>query len=216
MIAGGRNGEALSVIATFRQKMFCSPKLPSMRRFIKPSVLGLFFVVSCASALYPKASFTSCQRADSSTPEPATQTISEPVDFEVKLDPARVFLVRRKGTSEWLDSSKLKEPIVIGLLDGARKIYAPSKAIKPPKAKHMEAPDYLEKERNAQERGRAVLHLIVDEQGAVRLPTVDASPNPEFAKAAIDAVKKWTFEPAKLNGQAVAALIRVEMQFGLY
>jgi len=48
------------------------------------------------------------------------------------------------------------------------------------------------------------------------MPTIDSSPGPEFAKAAIEAVKKWRFEPAKLNGQPVAVLISVEMEFRLY
>jgi outer membrane biosynthesis protein TonB len=48
------------------------------------------------------------------------------------------------------------------------------------------------------------------------MPKVDASPTPEFAMTAIETVKKWTFEPAKLNGQPVAVLIKVEMQFSLF
>lgn len=80
----------------------------------------------------------------------------------------------------------------------------------------MEPPNYPENERKAAETGRAILHIIVDDKGAVRLPTVDASPSPEFAKTAIEAVKKWSFQPATLNGQPVAALVRVEMQFELH
>lgn len=60
------------------------------------------------------------------------------------------------------------------------------------------------------------LHITVDDLGVVRSPTVDASPGPEFDKAAIDAIKKWTFEPAKLNGQPVAVLINVTIEFSLY
>jgi len=187
-----------------------------MRRFIKASIFGICFVVCCASALCPKAFFSLRQRVDTSTPQTATQAISGSVaDFELQIDPTKGFLVRRKGTSEWIESSKLSEPVVVGLLDGTSKIYAPSKAVKPPKAKHTEPANYPENERKAGETGRALLHIIVDDQGAVRLPTVDASPSPEFEKAAIDAVKKWTFEPARLNGQPVAVLIRIEMRFGL-
>jgi outer membrane biosynthesis protein TonB len=57
------------------------------------------------------------------------------------------------------------------------------------------------------------LHLVVDDKGIVRLPTVDESASPAFAKAAIEAVNKWTFEPAKFDGQPVAVLVRVELQF---
>jgi TonB family protein len=47
-------------------------------------------------------------------------------------------------------------------------------------------------------------------------PIVDSAPGPEFAKAAVEAVKKWTFKPAELNGQPVAVLAIVTMQFDLY
>jgi protein TonB len=60
------------------------------------------------------------------------------------------------------------------------------------------------------------LHLVVDDRGLVRSPTVDASPGPEFTKAAIEAAKRWRFEPAKLNAQPVAVLINITMEFRLY
>ena len=184
-----------------------------MRCFITASMFGMCFVVCGASALCPKALSFLRQEVDTSTPQTATQAIPGPVaDFELKIDPAKGFLVRRKGTSEWIDSSRLSEPVVVGFLDGTSKIYAASKAVKPPKAKHTEDANFPEPERKVGETGRALLHIIVDDRGSVRQPTVDASTNPEFAKAAIDAVKKWTFEPARLNGQPVAVLIRIEMQ----
>jgi len=40
------------------------------------------------------------------------------------------------------------------------------------------------------------------------------SPSPEFAKAALAALNKWRFEPAKLDKQPVAVLMRLEIQFG--
>ena len=185
-----------------------------MRRFIRAWIFGICFVVCCASALCAEAFVSLRQGVDTDTSQTATQAISgSGADFKLKIDLAKGFLVRRKGTSEWRESSKLNVSVVVGLLDGKTKIYVPSKAVKPPKAKHMEPPNYPENEKKAGESGRAVVHIIVDDQGAVRLPTVAASPGPEFAKASIDAVKKWTFEPARLNGQPVAMLVRIEMQF---
>jgi len=186
-----------------------------MRRLIRASMFGMCFVVCGASALCPRAFFSLHQQVDASAPQTETQAISGPIaDFDLKIDPTKGFLVRRKGTSEWVESSRLSEPVVVGFLDGTSKIYAASKAVKPPKAKHMENANYPENERKARETGRAFLHVIVDDQGAVRQPTVDGSTNPEFAKAAMDAVRKWTFEPARLNGQPVAYVIRIEMRFG--
>lgn len=123
------------------------------------------------------------------------------------------FLVRQKGSQEWKQSTKLREPIAVGLLDNNHKIYIGTKAIKPPKAKHTEDPTYPPSESKSGKGGQVLLHIVVDEQGAVRFPTVDASAGPEFAKAAIEAVKRWTFSPAKMNGQPVAVLIGVVVNF---
>jgi protein TonB len=136
-------------------------------------------------------------------------------DFELKIDHGE-FLVRRKGTQKWKPSSQFSEPIAIGLLDGDRKIYVGTKALKSPKAIHMQDPNYPESERKSGKRGHVSLHVIVNDQGGVSDPIVDSAPGPEFAKAAVEAVKKWTFKPAELNGQPVAVLAIVTMQFDLY
>jgi periplasmic protein TonB len=184
-----------------------------MRLITAPSV-GMYFVLLYAGSISGNAS---PQEASKDTQQPEIQAPSTPaIDFEVKIVPGKGILVRRKGTDDWMQSSKLTDPIAVGWLDETSKIYVASKAIKPPKAKHLQDPDYPESERKSAKEGRAFLHIVVDDQGKVRLPTVDSSPSPEFAKAAIEAVKKWTFEPAKLNGQPVAVLIPVEMEFRLY
>ncbi len=118
-----------------------------MRRFITASIISICFVVCCAPVVFASVLR---QRAEASAPQPATQAISAADVFEVRISPARGFLVRRKGTVEWIDSSKLREPVVVGLLDGTSKIYAPSKVIKPPKAKHTEPPNYPQVEAVAQ------------------------------------------------------------------
>jgi len=81
------------------------------------------------------------------------------------------------------------------------------------KAKHLPDPAYPENERKSGNEGRAFLHAVVDDKGNVRMPTVVSSPDPAFANAAIEAVKKWAFEPAKLSGEPVAVLITIEMEF---
>jgi TonB family protein len=168
----------------------------------------LFFAVSISAKSSPQE--TGAQQPEIQAPSAPT------IDFEVKIVPGKEIMVRRKGTDHWMHSSKLSDPIAVGLLDGTSKIYVASKAIKPPKAKHLQDPDYPESERQSGKEGRALLHVVVDDKGNVRLPVVDSSSGPEFSKAAIEAVKTWTFEPAKLNGQPVAVLINVETLFSLY
>ncbi len=91
-----------------------------------------------------------------------------------------------------------------------------TKAIRAPKLKHGEDPKYPEMEGASKTEGKVVLHLVVDDKGLVRQPAVDASTGPEFSRAAIDAVQKWTFMPASLNNQSVAVLISVEVNFNIY
>ena len=143
------------------------------------------------------------QFSDQATPLP---------DVEVKFAQGDV-LVRQKGASEWVQSSKLNEPLAVGVMDGDQKIYVGKKGLKPPKPTHMQSADYPPGETSSGMKRWVWLHIIVDEHGAVRFPTVEASPGPGFTKAALDTVKKWSFEPAKLNNQPVAVLVSVTMNF---
>jgi TonB family protein len=140
--------------------------------------------------------------------------LDSPSEFEVKVVQGSL-LVRKKGTSKWIEPSKLNEPVAVGHADG-QKVYVATKVIRPPKARHTQSPDYPESERKSGREGWVSLHIVVDEQGTVRFPTADESPGPQFTESAIEAVKKSTFEPAKLNGQPVAALVSVSMEFRLY
>jgi hypothetical protein len=88
------------------------------------------------------------------------------------------FLVRQKGSQEWKLSGGLNEPIAVGVLDGNQTIYVMTKAIKRPKGKHLPDPDYPPGHSNG---GQISLHMVVDDQGTVRLPTVDVSPGGVFA-----------------------------------
>jgi TonB family protein len=181
------------------------------------SRVGLTLVPFCLASLCLWASVVAQQEAGgNSEMQPGTQTppVTSP-DFEMKIERGQI-LVRQKGSQEWKRSTELNEPVAVGLLDGSHKIYVVTKAIKPPRAKHSGVPEYPPDERGSGKEGRVSMHIVVDEQGAVRLPTVDASSGPKFAKAAIKAVKKWTFEPAKLNGQPVAALTIVEFDSYVY
>lgn len=49
--------------------------------------------------------------------------------------------------------------------------------------------------------GSVTLMFVVDTRGRVQTPRVKSSDNPAFNKAALDAIKRWTFEPGKRNGK---------------
>jgi TonB family protein len=183
---------------------------------LKSFSVGLTLILACTflfSLRHPDGALQ--EIGGSADVQPPIQTPPPAPDFELKIGDGK-FLVRRKGSQDWKDGYKFKEPVEVGRLDDTYKLYVVSKVIKPPIAKHRVDPDYPQTRRGPSAKGRTIMHIVVDDQGTVRFPTVDASGDAEFTKAAVDAVKKWTFEPATLNGQPVAVLILISIDFKVY
>lgn len=78
------------------------------------------------------------------------------------------------------------------------------------------APAYPSLSRRMGEEGRVVLRVHVNEQGAatqVQLRT--SSKHPLLDEAALDAVRRWRFVPARRGDQPVAAWVLVPISFSL-
>lgn len=61
--------------------------------------------------------------------------------------------------------------------------------------------------------GEAVVEVLVDEQGSVRLPRVVSATRPEFGYAAVQAVSAWRFNTPISQGKPSVARIRIPMNF---
>lgn len=61
--------------------------------------------------------------------------------------------------------------------------------------------------------GSVQIIFIVDEQGRTTSHIVQNSSDPIFERAALDAVRKWKFEPGKRNGKPVRFRMRVPITF---
>ncbi len=85
-----------------------------------------------------------------------------------------------------------------------------------PRALDTPDPDYSEEARKAKYQGTVVLWLIVDPAGHPRDVKVARSLGMGLDQKAIEAVRKWTFEPAMKDGKPVAVQINVEVNFRLY
>jgi periplasmic protein TonB len=85
-----------------------------------------------------------------------------------------------------------------------------------PRALSTPDPDYSEEARKAKYQGTVVLWLIVDPGGRPRDVKVARSLGMGLDQKAIEAVRKWTFEPAMKDGKPVAVQINVEVNFRLY
>ncbi|HEY3930177.1 MAG TPA: energy transducer TonB [Candidatus Koribacter sp.] len=85
-----------------------------------------------------------------------------------------------------------------------------------PRALNTPDPEYSEEARKAKYQGTCILWLIVGPDGHPRDVKVARSLGMGLDQKAIDAVKKWTFEPAMKDGKPVAVQINVEVNFRLY
>ena len=89
-----------------------------------------------------------------------------------------------------------------------------------PKPKRIEQPELSKQERekakNAAYQGSVLLWMVVDADGYPRNIKVARGLSPDLDRKAIEAVKKWRFDPAKKDGEAVAVQINVEVNFHLY
>jgi TonB family protein len=75
-------------------------------------------------------------------------------------------------------------------------------------------PQYPEAARQQHIQGPVVLNVLVGPGGLVREASV-VSGDPLLAKAAIDAVRQWRFNPHHLNGKAVEFETRITVNFAL-
>jgi protein TonB len=90
--------------------------------------------------------------------------------------------------------------------------FAQSK-IDPPVPVRTVAPDYPEDLRRDGTMGMVVIKCTIDVQGNVIDPEVEKSTNAGFDKAAVDAVKKWKFKPARQDGNPIAKKVSIPIKF---
>ncbi|MFI5117442.1 MAG: energy transducer TonB [Terriglobales bacterium] len=85
----------------------------------------------------------------------------------------------------------------------------------PPKALYAPDPEYSKTAREAKLQGTVLLWLIVDKDGNPQQIKVQRKLGKGLDEQAVEAVKKWRFEPSRKDGQPVAVMINVEVNFRL-
>jgi TonB family protein len=85
-----------------------------------------------------------------------------------------------------------------------------------PRAIYDPEPEYSEEARRVHFQGVVVLSIVVDQAGHARDIRVARSVGLGLDEKAIDAVKKWKFEPGVKDGHPVAVGVNVEVNFRLY
>jgi TonB family protein len=89
-------------------------------------------------------------------------------------------------------------------------------AVTAPRAIYDPEPEYSDEARKARQQGRVVLSLVVDPQGHARDIHIARSLGMGLDEKAIEAVKKWRFEPGSRAGHPIAVQVNVEVNFRLY
>jgi TonB family protein len=87
--------------------------------------------------------------------------------------------------------------------------------VKPPDKIYSPSPQYTEIARKARITGVVIVEAIIDKQGNVTNVKVLKGLPMGLDQAAVDAVKRWRFEPATLNGKPVAVIYNLTINFQL-
>lgn len=83
----------------------------------------------------------------------------------------------------------------------------------PPRPLKTKPPRYPEKMRSAGVSGTVVVMMVIDEGGKVIACEAAKATNDEFRAPAIEAVRTWSFEPARVAGKPVRARVSIPLKF---
>jgi TonB family protein len=95
-------------------------------------------------------------------------------------------------------------------------VFSPGHGITAPRTIYDPEPEYSEEARKLKQQGTVVLSLVVDPQGRAGDIHLVRSLGMSLDEKAIEAVKKWKFEPGKKDGLPGAMQVNVEVNFHLY
>ena len=82
-----------------------------------------------------------------------------------------------------------------------------------PRVTYQEGPRRITPAMRRKLPGKVYVLFVVTPKGTVENPIAQRSSDPVFEKAAVDAVKKWRFEPGKRSGKAVRFKMLVPIAF---
>jgi periplasmic protein TonB len=88
--------------------------------------------------------------------------------------------------------------------------------VSPPRIIYQIDPEFSEEARKAKYQGTVIVATEIGPDGRVHNARIARSLGLGLDEKAIEAVRQWKFEPAKKDGQPVAVLVNVEVNFRLY
>jgi TonB family protein len=97
-----------------------------------------------------------------------------------------------------------------------RSVYRVGGAVKAPVPTFQPNADFSEEARRKNYQGICLIGLIVDTHGSPQKAHILRALGMGLDEKAMEAVRRWRFEPATLNSRPVPVLITVEIEFHLY
>ena len=87
--------------------------------------------------------------------------------------------------------------------------------ITPPKALHLEPPQYSAAAMRARVQGVAMLEFVIQADGRIGAIQVKTAPHPDLAVAAAACLRKSRFSPATRGGVPIAVVATIDVAFNL-
>ena len=179
--------------------------LPLMQTISKPPTDDLFLSeVDLANAEPPPPS----PQAEEPEPEPKPkERPPELAEEAAPLDLSQLEMALNPDSSQgWMGSGdfavKLNTIVSESSDDSADQIFSMDDLDQKPRAVYQPSPLFT-KQLRRKAPGKVNVIFIVDERGRVIEPRVRSSTDTIFEKPALDAIKRWKFEPGKRSGKAV-------------
>ena len=97
--------------------------------------------------------------------------------------------------------------------DLAQKASRVGDGVTPPRVIYSPDAVYTDEARKKKRQGTVVLWTVIDDGGRVIQIRVEQCLGAGLDEAAVDAVTRWRFEPAKKNGQPVMVQMNIELDF---
>jgi periplasmic protein TonB len=95
-------------------------------------------------------------------------------------------------------------------------VYRVGGGVSAPRALFAPDPEYSEEARKAKYQGTVVLWVVIGADGKPREMRVQRSLGMGLDQKAIEAVRRWKFEPAQKDGVPVAVQVHIEVNFRLF
>src|SRR5438045_1686893 len=95
-------------------------------------------------------------------------------------------------------------------------LYRVGGGVSPPRIIYQIDPEFSEEARKAKYQGTVIVNVEIFPDGRVHNARIARSLGLGLDEKALEAVRQWKFEPARKDGQPVAVLVNVEVNFRLY